>query len=55
MQSLKKVKHVNLKSEKNSKNKDDLDNNFPYPIEGSFWTDKEQFLDKLVKTEKTKL
>jgi hypothetical protein len=41
-----------FENEKNSKNKDDLDNNFPYPIEGTFWTDKEQFLDKLVKTEK---
>ena len=34
------------------KTKDDLDNEFPYPKEGKFWTDKEQFLDKLVKVEK---
>ena len=41
-----------FESEKNSKTKDDLDNKFPYPIEGKFWTDKEQFLDKLIKVEK---
>ena len=41
-----------FETEKNSKNKDDLDNKFPYPIEGTFWTDKEQFLDKLIKIEK---
>ena len=41
-----------FETEKNSKNKDDLDNKFPYPIEGTFWTDKDQFLDKLIKIEK---
>jgi hypothetical protein len=41
-----------FKDSKNDKTKDDLDNEFPYPKEGKFWTDKEQFLDKLVKIEK---
>ena len=40
------------KKSKNEKKKDDLDNDFPFPIEGKFWTDKEQFLDKLSKIEK---
>ena len=41
-----------FKKSKNDKTKDDLDNEYPYPKEGKFWTDKEQFLDKLSKIEK---
>ncbi len=40
------------KKSKNDNKRDDLDNDFPYPKEGSFWTEKEQFIDKLVKIEK---
>ncbi len=41
-----------FKESKKDKTKDDIDNDFPYPKEGKFWTDKEQFLDRLVKIEK---
>ncbi len=40
------------KKSKSDHKKDDLDNEFPYPVSGKYWTDKEQFLDKLAKVEK---
>jgi hypothetical protein len=40
------------KKSKSDNKKDDLDNEYPFPVEGKYWTDKEQFLDKLSKTEK---
>jgi hypothetical protein len=58
MNILKKENNIIVKLEsywrlsKNEKKKDDLDNDFPYPVEGKFWADKEQFLDKLSKIEK---
>ena len=53
----KKDKNVIIKYElywknKNDKIKDSLDNEYPYPKEGKFWTDKDQFLDRLTKIEK---
>jgi hypothetical protein len=39
------------KNDKHNK-KDSLDTEYPYPKEGHFWTDKEQFLDRLTKIEK---
>ena len=38
--------------DKDDLRKDDLDNLYPLPKEGKFWTDKEQFLDRLTKIER---
>jgi hypothetical protein len=38
--------------DKDDLRKDDLDNLYPIPKEGKFWTDKEQFLDRLTKIER---
>jgi len=39
------------KIKKTDKDKDSLDKQFPYPIEGKFWPEKNQFLERLQKIE----